>query len=81
LRPAARASDRGDQVDLTVHESAPEAVAIAGAADRRSALERRGTVGDVVPVERQVMRTGLARNRDAAGARGLIAASDPGPDR
>ena len=52
-----------------VAQALPELLAVVALADRRAALVRRGTVGDLVGGEGQVVRTGLGGDRHAVGLR------------
>src|SRR5258708_3491040 len=54
-----------DQVDQTVAQALPQRFAIGRAADRRSALEERGAVGDFFRCTVQIMRARLDRDRQA----------------
>src|SRR5207237_9749293 len=49
--PRARRMIGRDEVDLSLEQRAPQAVAVAGVADRRRALERRAMPGQIVIVE------------------------------
>ena len=68
IRQAGRVIRR-HEVDLSLEQRAPQAVAVTGVADRRRALERRALRREIVVIERQVVRTGLDGNVGAHIAR------------
>src|SRR5438132_740330 len=68
IRQAGRVIRR-HEVDLSLEQRAPQAVAVTGVADRRRALERCALRREIVVIERQVVRTGLDGNVGAHVAR------------
>ena len=71
----------GDQIDASVVERAPQALAMLALADRRRALQRRVAVGDLFGAERQVVRTGFDGERHARGARAARSTAARPPTR
>ena len=57
---------RRDEIDLAVHESAPQTIAIGSGPDRGRALERGRALADRLGSKRQIVRTGFHRDGDAA---------------
>ena len=60
-----------DEVDGAVAQALPQDLAVGAATDGGRAFEQRGSVGDILCCEVQVMGAGLAGDRQTLCPRGL----------